>query len=111
MPTTIGSSDRRACHLLAAVERELAQLEVRHGQQAEPQAQHRLTGLGEAAAVQVLQKIRASKQPVRNLSAYIHWMANYNASQSTACGSSSSQQGANKLLSLCACTAWSCLRG
>jgi hypothetical protein len=51
MPTTVGSSDRRACHLPATVERELAQLEVRQGQRAEPQAQHRLTGLGEAVVV------------------------------------------------------------
>jgi hypothetical protein len=51
----------RACHLLAAVEWELSQLEGRHGQRAEPQAQHRLAGIGEAAAMQVLQKIWASK--------------------------------------------------
>jgi hypothetical protein len=51
----------RACQLLVEVERELSQLEERHGQRAGPQAQQRLAGLVEAVAVQVLQKIGASK--------------------------------------------------
>jgi hypothetical protein len=48
--------------------------------------------------VRVLQKIEASKQPVRNFSAYIHLMANYNASQSVAYGYGPSQQSADKSL-------------
>jgi RNA-dependent RNA polymerase len=96
----------RASQLPTEVERELSQLEGRHGQRAEPQAQHRLAGLGEAAAMRVLQKIGASKQPIRNLSAYIQWMANHNASQSqdAACASGSSQQGVQSLFRISACT-------
>lgn len=80
-------STKRAYQLPAAVERELVQLEGRHGQRADSHAQHRLAGLGEAAAVRVLQRIGESQQPVQNLSAYIQWMAGFNASQDAACGS------------------------
>ncbi|KAM0921108.1 hypothetical protein ACQ4PT_007016 [Festuca glaucescens] len=47
--------------------------------------------------MRVLQKIGASNQPIRNLSAYIQWMANHNASQDAACASGSSQQGESAL--------------
>jgi hypothetical protein len=99
MLRTIVSAER-ACPLPAAVEWELTQLEGRHGQRADWQAQHRLAGLDEAAAVRVLQKIGESQQPVQNLSAYIQYMAtNYDASQDAACGSVPSKRGANKALS------------
>ncbi|KAK1686204.1 hypothetical protein QYE76_047052 [Lolium multiflorum] len=54
----------RACQLPAVVEWELSQLEGRQGQQAEPQAQHRLAGISEAAAMQAAedQGVQAADQ-------------------------------------------------
>ena len=61
-----------------AVERELAQLEGRHGQRAD---------------IRVLQRIGESRQPVQNLSAYVQFMAKLDDSKSE-CAAAGSQPGA-----------------
>ena len=95
--SALGSTEMRACQLPAAVEFELAQLEGRHDEQADPLAQRRLAELGEAAAVRVLQRIGKSGEPVQNLSAYILWMVKHDSEERATGGSSVQSQrgGAN----------------
>jgi hypothetical protein len=55
----------RACHLLAAVEWELSQLEGRQEQRAEPQAQHWLAGIsGDAGTAEDRGVQAADQEPV-----------------------------------------------
>ncbi|XP_044347912.1 probable RNA-dependent RNA polymerase 3 [Triticum aestivum] len=97
--SALGSTEMRACQLPAAVELELAQLERRHDQRADPLAQRRLAELGEAAAVRVLQRIGRSRQPVQNLSAYIQWVMKHDSEERAAAGGSvPSQRGGDAVL-------------
>ncbi|XP_037409536.1 probable RNA-dependent RNA polymerase 4 [Triticum dicoccoides] len=97
--SALGSTEMRACQLPAAVEFELAQLEGRHDEQADPLAQRRLAELGEAAAVRVLQRIGKSGKPVQNLSAYILWMVKHDSEERATGGSSvQSQRGGDAVL-------------
>ncbi|GJN32131.1 hypothetical protein PR202_gb20609 [Eleusine coracana subsp. coracana] len=60
--------------LPAAVSAELARLEARLGQAADPWARSLLAELHEAAAAEVIRRIAEPPRPVWNLSAYIRWM-------------------------------------
>jgi hypothetical protein len=102
MVNTYGSTQMRqaqAWSLPAAVERELAQLERRHGQRADLQVQRQLAELGEAVAVMVLRRVGESRQPVDNLSASIGRMTMLDGatSQYPVCGWGPSRRGATSL--------------
>ncbi|KAK3160629.1 hypothetical protein QOZ80_1BG0062120 [Eleusine coracana subsp. coracana] len=76
----------RSPPLPAAVAAELAQLEARLGQAADPGAHSRLAELDEAAAAWVIRRIAESRRPVRNLSGYIRWMVENDTLQRNAAG-------------------------
>ncbi|CAM0880235.1 unnamed protein product [Alopecurus aequalis] len=92
---------RASPSLAAAVGAELARLEGRLGQWADPDARQRLAGLGESAAARVLRTIGESRTPVKTLSGYIRHLADREAmernarsippAESAACSSGPSQ--------------------
>ncbi|KAM0921101.1 hypothetical protein ACQ4PT_007013 [Festuca glaucescens] len=72
--------------LAAAVGAELARLEGRLGQWADPDARQRLAGLSESAAARVLRTIGESRTPVKTLSGYIRHLADKEAMERNARG-------------------------
>ena len=89
--------------LAAAVGADLARIEGRLGQWADPDARQRLAGLGEAAAARVLRTIAESRTPVKTLTGYIRHLADKEAmvrnargippAESAACSSGPSDGG------------------
>uniref|UniRef100_A0ACD5VZG3 Uncharacterized protein n=1 Tax=Avena sativa TaxID=4498 RepID=A0ACD5VZG3_AVESA len=72
--------------LAPAVGAELARLEGRLGQWADPGARERLARLGESAAARVLRTIGESRTPVKTLSGYIRHLAEKEAMERNARG-------------------------
>ncbi|KAL6627250.1 hypothetical protein ACP70R_030976 [Stipagrostis hirtigluma subsp. patula] len=72
--------------LPAAAAAELARLEARLGQAADAWARAQLEQLGDDAAVRVLRDIGKSSRPVRNLSAYVKFLANKETMERNASG-------------------------
>ncbi|CAO2209543.1 unnamed protein product [Urochloa humidicola] len=70
----------------ASVSAELARLEAQLGQAADPWARGQLAELGDAAAGRVLRKVAETGARVRNLSAFIKWLAKQEAMQRNAEG-------------------------
>jgi RNA-dependent RNA polymerase len=70
----------------SSVSAELARLEARVGQSADPWARDQLAELGDAAAGRVLRKVAETGARVRNLSAFIKWLAKQEAMQRNAAG-------------------------
>ncbi|GJN05521.1 hypothetical protein PR202_ga23153 [Eleusine coracana subsp. coracana] len=114
----------RSPPLPTAVAAELARLEMRLGQAADPGARSRLAELDDAAAAWVIRRIAEPRRPVRNLSGYIRWMvekdtlqrnaAGVPTAESAACFSApfrASQQGSfTSPRPVLACFAFSCSR-
>jgi RNA-dependent RNA polymerase len=102
-PTTQTRAAAAPPPLAAGVGADLARLEGRLGQWADPDARQRLAGLGDAAAARVLRTIAESRTPVKTLSGYIRHLADKEAmvrnarsippAESAACSSGPSQGG------------------
>ncbi|CAL4978427.1 unnamed protein product [Urochloa decumbens] len=72
--------------LAASASAELARLEAQLGQAADPWARGQLAELGDALASRVLRKVAEAGARVRNLSAFIKWLAKQEAMQRNAEG-------------------------
>jgi len=71
----------------ASVSAELTRLEAQLDQSADQWARGQLAELGDAAAARVLRKVAETGARVRNLSAFIKWLAKQEAMQRNAGGS------------------------
>ncbi|KAE8778385.1 hypothetical protein D1007_48730 [Hordeum vulgare] len=75
LPEPDGPADARGAAAPGGRGAELARLEARLGQCADPDARQRLAGLGEAAAARVLRTVAESRTPVKTLSGFIRYLA------------------------------------